>query len=70
MDFQPLYGSLVTTGMAPEEFVRKFNFSIKPGSALSFEKETKVQMASILRLRGDLSRKASTERWTQILTKI
>lgn len=57
MDFEgPLYGSMVSGGMAPEEFVRKFQFTIKPGSALSFEKETRIQMAAILRRNGDLSR--------------
>jgi len=58
-DFQPLYGSMLNThsGTRPEEVVRKFQFSIRPGSALTFDKETRVQMAAVLRRTGDLSRK-------------
>jgi hypothetical protein len=46
-DFTPAYGSLIGSrdGMAPEEFIRKFEFSIKPGSALDFDKDTRIQMA-------------------------
>lgn len=57
-DFQPLYGSMLKDhgGTSPEEFVRKFQFSIRPGSALTFDKETRVQMAAVLRRSGDLSR--------------
>jgi hypothetical protein len=56
MDFAPFYGSLMKEGMAPEEFVRKFEYSVRPGSALDFEKDTKIQMAMLLRQSGDLSR--------------
>lgn len=56
-DFSPLYGSLLSGGMMPEEFVRKFQFSIRPGSALSFDKETRAQMATILCERGLLSQR-------------
>lgn len=56
-DFSPLYGSLLSGGMAPEDWVRKFQFSIRPGSALSFDRETRAQMATILCERGLLSRK-------------
>jgi hypothetical protein len=55
MDFSPMYGSLMSDGMAPEDFVRKFEYSIRPGSALDFEKDTRVQMALMLRKQGDLS---------------
>ena len=54
-DFAPIYGTLMSGGMAPEDFVRKFQFSIEPGSALSFDKETRAQMAMVLRRAGDLS---------------
>ena len=54
-DFSPLYGSLLNGGMMPEQFVRKFQFSIRPGSALSFDKETRAQMAVILAKDGKLS---------------
>jgi hypothetical protein len=49
-DFTPAYGSLIGSreGMAPEEFIRKFEFTIKPGSALDFEKDTRIQMALTL----------------------
>lgn len=56
-DFSPLYGSLLSGGMMPEEFVKKIHFSIRSGSALSFDKETRAQMATILCERGLLSRK-------------
>lgn len=56
-DFSPLYGSLLSGGMMPEQFVRKFQFSIRPGSALSFDKETRAQMATILTERGLLSQR-------------
>jgi hypothetical protein len=55
MDFTPLYGSLMDGSMAPEDFVRKFQFSIRPGSALAFDKETRIQMALLLQQRGVLS---------------
>ena len=54
-DFSPLYGSLLNGGMMPEQFVRKFQFSIRPGSALSFDKETRAQMAVVLAKDGKLS---------------
>lgn len=54
-DFSPIYGSMLSDGMMPEQFVRKFQFSIRPGSALSFDKETRAQMATILAERGLLS---------------
>lgn len=56
MDFSPFYGSLINEGMAPEDFVHKFEFSVRPGSALDFDKDTKIQMAVVLRRQGDLSR--------------
>ena len=56
-DFNPMYGSLMQRGMAPEKFVRKFQFSIRPGSALSFDKETRAQMAVVMGRQGLLSQK-------------
>jgi hypothetical protein len=54
-DFSPLYGSLMQRGMAPEKFVRKFQFSIRPGSALSFDNETRLQAAIVLNRQGIVS---------------
>jgi hypothetical protein len=54
-DFSPMYGSLMQRGMAPEKFVRKFQFSIRPGSALSFDNETRLQAAIVLNRGGIIS---------------
>jgi hypothetical protein len=54
-DFNPMYGSLMQRGMAPEKFVRKFQFSIRPGSALSFDNETRLQAAIVLNRQGLIS---------------
>jgi len=56
-DFSPLYGSLMQKGMAPEKFVRKFQFSVRPGSALSFDNETRLQAAIVLNRQGLISTK-------------
>ncbi len=56
-DFSPLYGSLMQKGMLPEKFVNKFQFSIRPGSALSFDKETRAQASVLLNRAGLLSNK-------------
>lgn len=55
-DFSPIYGSLLSGGMMPEDFVRKFQFSVRPGSALTFSKDKRAEIAMILRKQGDLSR--------------
>jgi hypothetical protein len=54
-DFSPLYGSLMQRGMLPERFVRKFQFSIRPGSALSFDSDTRLQASIILNRQGIIS---------------
>lgn len=56
-DFSPMYGSLIQGGMLPEKFVRKFQFSIRPGSALSFDKEQRAQLAVVLNRQGLLSKR-------------
>jgi hypothetical protein len=56
MDWTPLYGTLIDGSMAPESFIRKFQFSVRAGSALTFRQDQIVQMAAILRRAGDLSR--------------
>ena len=56
MDWSPVYGTLIDGSMAPESFIRKFQFSVRPGSALTFRQDQIVQMAAILRRAGDLSR--------------
>ena len=43
-------------GMAPEDFIRKFQFTIVPGSALTFDKDQIAQAVLALRRTGDLSR--------------
>lgn len=55
-DFNPMYGSALPNGMLPEEFVRKFQFSVKPGSSMTFGKEQRAQIAMLLRRTGDISR--------------
>lgn len=56
-DFSPMYGSMIQGGMLPEKFVRKFQFSIRPGSALSFDRENRAQLAVTLNRGGLLSAK-------------
>lgn len=56
-DFAPIYGSLIQGGMLPEQFVRKFQFSIRPGSALAFDRETRAQLAIVLHREGLISAK-------------
>ena len=55
MDFTPLYGSLLNNSMAPEEYVRRVQFAIREGSSMTFDKETRVQMAMLLQEKGLLS---------------
>lgn len=57
MDFVPNYGSLLPRGIMPEEFVRRVRFSVRTGSALSFDRETRAQLAVVLARGGFLSRK-------------
>jgi len=54
-DFRPIYGEAITEGIKPEEFVRKFEFSIKPGSLLGHERADKITTAFELQKRGILS---------------
>jgi len=56
-DYRPLYGQAFNTGsgMKPEEFVRKFQFVIRPDSTLAMQKQDKMQVAIALRKMGDLS---------------
>lgn len=56
MDYQNPIGEIISFGMAPEKFIRKFQFTIEPGSALNFDKDNRIQMAATLRRSGDLSR--------------
>jgi hypothetical protein len=56
-DFSPMYGSMIQGGMLPEKFVRKFQFSIRPGSALSFDREQRAQLAVTLQRGGLISKK-------------
>src|SRR4029077_7828294 len=54
-DYLPIYGEARPAGMKPEDFVRKFQFIIRPGSTLSIEKAEKMQIALALRKMGDIS---------------
>lgn len=56
-DFKPIYGQARPSGMKGEDFVRKFQFIIKPGSTLSVEKDDKIQFAFALNKLGKLSDK-------------
>ncbi len=54
-DFSPMYGHMIQSGTAPEKFVQKFQFSIRPGSGLNFDREQRAQMAVVLGRQGLLS---------------
>ena len=54
-DFRPIYGHALPAGIKGEDFVRKFQFVIKPGSTLSVEKDMKIEMALTLSKMGILS---------------
>jgi hypothetical protein len=54
-DFRPIYGEARPSGMKPEEFVRKFAFTIKPDSTLMSQKNEKTAVAFELQKRGILS---------------
>jgi hypothetical protein len=56
-DFVPVYGSIIPSGMEPEDFVRCTVFKVKPGTMLGIEKEQEIQGAFALRKMGDMSRK-------------
>lgn len=56
-DFRPIYGELRPKGMAGEEFVKKYQFVIRPGSTLASEKNEKTGFAMELQKRGILSAK-------------
>ena len=56
-DYRPIYGEMRPKGMEGEDFVRKFLFSIKPGSTLAAEKNEKTGVAMELQKRGILSAK-------------
>jgi hypothetical protein len=43
--------------MKPEEFIRRFAFTVKPDSTLASGRDTKIPIALQLRKQGDLSRK-------------
>jgi hypothetical protein len=63
-DFRPIYGSVYNTnsGLKPEEFVRKFQFTVKPESTLSSQRDNKIAIALQLRKMGDLSSKSLMEK--------
>lgn len=57
-DFEPYYGQWLNKGWEPEEFVKSVVFEIRKGSLLSIEKNDEVQIATVLRKLGDISRKS------------
>jgi hypothetical protein len=54
-DFSPIYGQALPSGMKGEDFVRKFQFIVKPDSMLNMQKQDKITVALGLRKMGDLS---------------
>jgi len=56
-DFRPIYSQFYnqSAGMKPEEFVRKFQFVIKPDSTLATQRDDKVAIAIALQKQGVLS---------------
>lgn len=63
-DYQPVYGEFFNKGFGckPEEFVRRFQFTVKPDSTLASSKDTKIPILLQLRKQGDLSRKEMYKR--------
>lgn len=54
-DFRPIYGSLIPSGMKPENYVQKFQGTIKCSTQLASERLQKIQLALQMRQQGDLS---------------
>lgn len=56
-DYRPLYGQAFnqSSGMKPEEFVRKYQAAIKPDSTLASQRTDKIQIAIALQKQGVLS---------------
>jgi hypothetical protein len=54
-DWDP--GTIIPAGTPPQEFIRAFNYHVKPGSLLATEKRGKIMDALQLRKQGDLDRK-------------
>jgi hypothetical protein len=56
-DFRPIYGESLPSGMKPEDYVRKYMFTIKPESTLASQKNEKIAFGMELQKRGILSAK-------------
>jgi hypothetical protein len=56
-DYRPLYGQAWNkeSGLKPEEFVRRYQFVIRPDSTLATQRESKIPIALALRKQGDIS---------------
>jgi hypothetical protein len=56
-DYRPIYSEIYNadSGMKPEEFVRRFQFTVKPDSTLASQRTDKIPVAMALRKQGDLS---------------
>jgi hypothetical protein len=54
-DFRPIYGEARPRGVKGEDFVKRFQFIIKPGSTLASERNERNQVALLLQQRGVLS---------------
>jgi hypothetical protein len=54
-DYRPIYGEAMPAGMAPEDFVRKFQGIVKRDTLLASQKSDKVQYAFALAKMGKLS---------------
>jgi hypothetical protein len=54
-DFRPIYGEALPSGMKPEDFVKKYMFTVKPDSTLASQKNEKIGFGLELQKRGLLS---------------
>lgn len=54
-DFKPIYGEARMEGMAPEEFVRRFQGVVKRDTLLASQKDQRIQYALALNKMGKLS---------------
>jgi len=54
-DYRPIYGEAIPQGMKPEDFVRKFQGTVRRDTLLQSEKDRKLQMAFVLLKMGKIS---------------
>jgi hypothetical protein len=54
-DYRPIYGEMITEGMEPEEFVRKFQGTVRRDTLLQAQKDQKIQIGLALSKMGKFS---------------